>query len=132
VESIGLAAYPDLCNPECGNCACAAEYEECALGGSMDAECADCYLTWHTSPSDLRDKTRLKRGERHLGGSNLGFADGHAAWWNAERLLDKWADEARGKGSMEAMGLEAQGPMSWCETGSGPFGVVNPDEPTLR
>ena len=24
---------------------------------------------------------------RHLGGSNIGFADGHAAWWNAEAYI---------------------------------------------
>ncbi len=24
---------------------------------------------------------------RHLGGVNLGFADGHAAWWQAEKVL---------------------------------------------
>ncbi|NIR01087.1 MAG: hypothetical protein GTN78_12950, partial [Gemmatimonadales bacterium] len=27
-----------------------------------------------------------------LGGSNLGFADGHAAWWPAEKILYGGAD----------------------------------------
>jgi len=141
LESIGQAAYPDLCNVECGQCSCGSEPEPCALDGSMDSECADCFLTYHTGPSDLRDPNRLKRGTRHLGGTNLGFADGHAAWWNAELLLDAWADEARGKTShipgyhSEGMGLGAQGPMSWCSsetTGGAPFAEAFPDEPTLR
>jgi len=37
---------------------------------------------------------------RHLGGSNIGFADGHAAWWNAEAFVANTAycpkDEANG------------------------------------
>jgi prepilin-type N-terminal cleavage/methylation domain-containing protein/prepilin-type processing-associated H-X9-DG protein len=139
LESIGQAAYPDLCNPECGNCGCANWIEDCA--DSIQSGCPDmwdCYVTWHTRPDYLRDRNAMKIGQRHLGGSNLGFADGHAAWWNSERLLDEWAEEARGTSShiggyhSVGMGLGAQGPMSWCETGSGPFGQVYPDEPTLR
>jgi prepilin-type processing-associated H-X9-DG protein len=139
LESIGQAAYPDLCNPECGNCGCANWIEDCAE--PIQAGCPEvweCYITWHTRPAYLRDPNEMKKGQRHLGGSNLGFADGHAAWWNAERLLDEWAEEARGTTShiggyhSVGMGLGAQGPMSWCETGSGPFSEVYPDEPTLR
>jgi prepilin-type N-terminal cleavage/methylation domain-containing protein/prepilin-type processing-associated H-X9-DG protein len=142
LESIGQAAYPDICNPECGNCGCASWIEDCAT--EIQAGCPDtwaCYETWHTSPRKLRDRNAMKIGQRHLGGSNLGFADGHAAWWNSERLLDTWADEARGKSShiggyhSEGMGLGAQGPMSWCSsgtTGGAPFAEAFPDEPTLR
>ena len=142
LESIGQAAYPDICNAECGNCGCASWIEDCAT--EIQAGCPDdwaCYETWHTSPRKLRDKNQMKIGQRHLGGSNLGFADGHAAWWNSERLLDTWAEEARGKTShiggynAEAMGLGAQGPMSWCSseaTGGAPFAEAFPNEPTLR
>jgi len=142
LESIGQAAYPDICNPECGNCSCASWIEDCAA--SIQAGCPDtwdCYEAWHTSPRKLRDKTLMKVGLRHLGGTNLGFADGHAAWWNSEILLNTWAEEARGRSShvpgyhSEAMGLGAQGPMSWCSseaTGGAPFAEAFPDEPTLR
>ncbi len=139
LESIGLAAYPDICNVECGNCGCSSWIEECAENIQDGCpEVWDCFVSYHTSSQMLRDQSLLHGRTRHLGGSNLGFADGHAAWWNSERLLDKWAEEARGTTShiggyhSTAMGLGAQGPMSWCETGSGPFSVVYPNEPTLR
>jgi prepilin-type processing-associated H-X9-DG protein len=48
---------------------------------------------------------------RHLGGVNLGFLDGHAAWWHSERLLAKISE---GKGD-DMMGLAGPwGPASWC------------------
>jgi prepilin-type processing-associated H-X9-DG protein len=67
----------------------------------------------------------MKKGSRHLGGNNIGFADGHAAWWNSDRFLDTWAEEARP--GMTAMGLEAWGPMSWCG-----IAETDPTQPTLR
>jgi hypothetical protein len=51
---------------------------------------------------------------------NLGFLDGHAAWWNSERLLAVISDS---KGE-ETMGLDVwhnEIPASWCvlqETGT--------------
>lgn len=33
------------------------------------------------------DKNQWKPWTRHMGGSNVGFADGHAAWWNSQALL---------------------------------------------
>jgi prepilin-type N-terminal cleavage/methylation domain-containing protein/prepilin-type processing-associated H-X9-DG protein len=132
----GLLAYPDLCNAECGNCWCGACLEGC-LEVNPDGWFAEnaaagvaCFYEWHTSSAMLRDKTLLSKGTRHLGGSNLGFADGHAAWWNADRFLDKWAEEARP--GLDAMGLEAWGPMSWYDCGSGPFAEASGGEPTLR
>jgi prepilin-type N-terminal cleavage/methylation domain-containing protein/prepilin-type processing-associated H-X9-DG protein len=128
----GLLAYPDLCNAECGNCWCSDTWiEDCA--DSIQSGCPDvweCFITWHTSSTMLRDKTLLSKGTRHLGGSNIGFADGHAAWMNADRFLDKWAEEARP--GLDAMGLEAWGPMSWYDCGDGPFSVASAGEPTLR
>jgi len=128
----GLLAYPDLCNAECGNCWCSDDWiEDCA--DSIQSGCPDawdCFLQWHTSSAMLRDKNLLKKGARHLGGSNIGFADGHAAWMNADRFLDNWAEEARP--GLDAMGLEAWGPMSWYDCGDGPFSVASGGEPTLR
>ena len=125
----GLLAYPDLCNPECGNCSCSAWIEDCAE--SIQAGCPevwDCFVQWHTSSTMLRDQTLMKKGTRHLGGSNIGFLDGHAAWWNADRFLDTWAEEAKEKGGgLTAMGLEAWGPYSWCGIAD-----IEPDQPTLR
>jgi prepilin-type N-terminal cleavage/methylation domain-containing protein/prepilin-type processing-associated H-X9-DG protein len=124
--SVGHVAYPDLCNAECGNCSCSTWIEDCATsvqGGCPDAW--DCFVTWHTSTTMLRDKNLMKKGSRHLGGNNIGFADGHAAWWNSDRFLDTWAEEAQP--GMTAMGLEAWGPMSWCG-----IAETDPTQPTLR
>ena len=56
---------------------------------------------------------------RHLGGVNLGFLDGHASWWNSERLLAKVA-ESGGK-DVDQMGFHLiEASASWCileETG---------------
>jgi prepilin-type N-terminal cleavage/methylation domain-containing protein/prepilin-type processing-associated H-X9-DG protein len=133
--SPGLLAYPDLCNAECGNCSCSDSWIEDCLD-SVSSGCPDtaaCFEQYHTSSKMLRDQTLMNRGTRHLGGSNIGFLDGHASWMNAATFLDKWADAARPGTS--AMGLDAWGPYSWCsssETGGDYFVVAFPDEPTLR
>ena len=112
----GHVAYPDLCNAECGNCWCSSWIEDCA--SSIQSGCPDvwdCFTTYHTSSDMLWDRTLMKKGSRHLGGSNIGFADGHAAWWSSDRFLDTWAERAKENGGWpEAMGLSAWGPMSWC------------------
>jgi prepilin-type N-terminal cleavage/methylation domain-containing protein/prepilin-type processing-associated H-X9-DG protein len=139
----GLVAYPDLCNPECGNCACATTWidsDSCRDSVQSGSGCGStdvwtCFTNWHTSSAMLRDKTLMKKGTRHLGGSNIGFLDGHASWMNAGSFLDKWADAAKPGRGLSAMGLDAWGPYSWCssaETGGDYFVVAFPDEPTLR
>jgi prepilin-type N-terminal cleavage/methylation domain-containing protein/prepilin-type processing-associated H-X9-DG protein len=136
----GTLAYADLCNVECGNCSCSDSWiEDCfdtIQGGGacgQGAEVAQCFLDWHTSSKMLKDQTLLKKGSRHLGGTNIGFADGHASWMSSQRFLDKWAEAA--KPGTSAMGLDAWGPYSWCsssETGGDYFSVAFPDQPTLR
>jgi prepilin-type N-terminal cleavage/methylation domain-containing protein/prepilin-type processing-associated H-X9-DG protein len=104
----GHVAYPDLCNAECGNCWCSTWIEDCA--DSVQAGCPaayDCFLEYHTSTAMLKDRELMKRGTRHLGGSNIGFADGHAAWWMAERFLGEFAEKGDG-----SFGLVAWGPTS--------------------
>jgi len=114
--SPGLLAYADLCNAECGNCWCSSWIEDCA--SSVQSGCPDvwtCFEQWHASREKLNDRELMKPGMRHLGGTNIGFADGHAAWWNADGFLDAWAEEARENGGWpSAYGLDAWGPMSWC------------------
>ena len=122
--SPGLLAYPDLCNAECANSWCSSWIEDCAE--SIQAGCPevwDCFVNWHVSSTMLIDRELMKKGTRHLGGSNIGWLDGHASWMLADALLDKWADEARDANSTGAMGLWCWGPTSW----------TNPDVyPTLR
>jgi prepilin-type N-terminal cleavage/methylation domain-containing protein len=137
VMNVGHVAYPDFCATDCANCACQDWIENCS--SNIQGGCPavwDCYLETHARPEYLRDKTLLSPGTRHLGGANKGYLDGHAAWWNSQRFLDAWAEEAREAGGWPtAFGVATWGPMSWCssdETGGAAFSVANPDQPTLR
>ncbi len=125
----GTLAYADLCNVECGNCTCSSWIEDCA--DSIQSGCPDayqCFLDWHTSSTMLKNQELLKKGARHLGGTNIGFADGHASWMSSGRWLDKWADEAKANGGWpSAFGVDAWGPMSWCGIAD-----TDPTQPTLR
>ncbi|MFB3880881.1 MAG: prepilin-type N-terminal cleavage/methylation domain-containing protein [Armatimonadota bacterium] len=110
VQNVAGYAYPDVCGLDCAAC------------GPV---CADCWWDWEGCTEDLgegcnpiwanpylvKDVSLRRQFSRHLGGVNLGFLDGHASWWNSERLLAKITD---GKGK-DMMGLPgANGPVSWC------------------
>lgn len=76
IKSPGLIAYPELCHIDCiGACAnislelIAENPDDCSF--TLDCTAANEY---RTTPELLKGK------ERHLGGSNLGFMDGHAKW----------------------------------------------------
>jgi prepilin-type N-terminal cleavage/methylation domain-containing protein/prepilin-type processing-associated H-X9-DG protein len=82
--SIFHVAYPDVCGLGCASC---------DWGPSADwANCPwsqDC----GAGSRDYADPTwRAKNLARHMGGVNLGFADGHAAWMNSEALLKAGPD----------------------------------------
>lgn len=92
----GLLAYPDICAAECGNYWCGGVFDP--NSGAYDAAIANAYPecgTLRASPAMLRDQEKLKPYTRHLGGSNIGYADGHASWKNSQKLLDEWAEEAK-------------------------------------
>ena len=85
-------AYPDasaMCGANPGSIAC--------CGGQwVDwANCPDsrnCGAAHDLNYSDA--EVRKKYGKaRHLGGSNVGFADGHAAWYNSEDILNNYAPD---------------------------------------
>jgi prepilin-type processing-associated H-X9-DG protein len=57
----------------------------------------------------LRDPSLRNPYSRHLGGVNLGFLDGHAAWWHSERLIAEYAERAR-DGDTQPLGLYMDGP----------------------
>jgi prepilin-type N-terminal cleavage/methylation domain-containing protein/prepilin-type processing-associated H-X9-DG protein len=94
--SPGIAAYPDICCAECGGINWSAwgwpTYDEnwnvtCPSG----AYCPDC-PPLHARMDFMRDPNVRRAYSRHLGGVNLGFLDGHAAWIHSERLIAKYAD----------------------------------------
>jgi len=111
-------AYPELCGLGCGNPDCQTfdwDDPDCVASG------ADCGLYLH-APIDGRmeaDVDLRKPYSRHLGGVNVGFADGHAAWWNSEGLLT-----AAFEGDL-AVGF-------WCVTSDDLPDCWPADRPTIR
>jgi len=91
--SIANIAYPDICCAECAGIApfawvwggYAAGINDCPTG----EWCPECYEmhacnVWWTA--DGFDEDAMKASTRHLGGSNIGWADGHASWIAAQTL----------------------------------------------
>jgi prepilin-type N-terminal cleavage/methylation domain-containing protein/prepilin-type processing-associated H-X9-DG protein len=73
-----VCAYPDVCALDCGNSVCG--WVDWQNGGSEWYAPIDGYL--------LKDPSNRKQYARHLGGSNIGFWDGHAQWIASERIID--------------------------------------------
>ncbi len=105
--SVANMAYPDICCPECAGIApwawtwggFAAGINDCPNGDW----CADC-MNMHAPnvwyDSNGFDDEAMKASTRHLGGSNIGWADGHASWIAAQRLCAMSDD-----GDIEGVGL---------------------------
>ncbi len=91
--SPGGLAYPDICAAECGNywCGGAWDPESMAYNPALPTECGAV----HASPSMIRNQALLMPYTRHQGGTNIGYADGHAAWMSSQEFLDTWAEEAQ-------------------------------------
>ncbi|MFB3882843.1 MAG: type II secretion system protein [Armatimonadota bacterium] len=97
-------AYANVCCAECAGCQWGAG---CGGGDGTDGSCwgddaagMECFNTIHVHRAWARDPDRKKASARHLGGTNVGFADGHAQWWSAQALLAA-ADE----GNLEMIGF---------------------------
>ena len=76
-------AYPDVCRYRCPGCG--GDWENC----EQSRECSPNVNDPANQKSWTTDANwRKTHGHpRHLGGSNLGFADGHAAWMSSEAIL---------------------------------------------
>lgn len=87
-------AYPEVCRIDhvaCSGLWCGADWENCSWAIDCGAEKGD--VRWATDPQFRKTHA----GTRHLGGSNLGFADGHATWMPAEQILfggENWSGYA--------------------------------------
>ena len=85
-------AYPDTCAIYCSanmsynGMSCTAKTQGCTTA-------KDCFGPDH--PSIVWDAAARKQYaySRHMGGSNLGFADGHAKWFSGEAILTGASDE---------------------------------------
>jgi prepilin-type N-terminal cleavage/methylation domain-containing protein/prepilin-type processing-associated H-X9-DG protein len=81
--SMGVA-YPDICRLGCASCGVNESlWESCP----QIRECGAYTQQYGTDP-EFRKK---HCPARHLGGDNIGFADGHAKWFPAETIL--WGGE---------------------------------------
>jgi prepilin-type N-terminal cleavage/methylation domain-containing protein/prepilin-type processing-associated H-X9-DG protein len=104
--SVATLAYPDVCCPECAGIApfswgwggAAAGINDCP-SGDYCPDCANLHapVAWW-GPGGFDVKAR-KASTRHLGGVNIGWADGHASSVDSQRLVAM--SEA---GDLEAIG----------------------------
>jgi prepilin-type N-terminal cleavage/methylation domain-containing protein/prepilin-type processing-associated H-X9-DG protein len=117
--SEATASYPDICMLDCGNV-------ECGYADWENSDCVDsargCPFVKAPASGDLlRDVQKRKPYARHMGGSNVGFWDGHAKWIAGEAIID--GVEA---GTITGMDVN-WGPRSYCG-----FAEEYPGVPTLR
>ncbi len=86
---LGTTAYPEICALGCG--CCGSDWDYCIP--AADPACADC-MRLH-APADGRltaDPNLRKEYTRHLGGVNIGFLDGHAAWLKSDMVITRYAE----------------------------------------
>jgi prepilin-type N-terminal cleavage/methylation domain-containing protein/prepilin-type processing-associated H-X9-DG protein len=83
-------AYSDLCKTSSGQvyaelqgCSCCVDWSNCP--DSRNCSYVPALKFW--TDSSIRSQYT-----RHLGGSNLGFADGHAKWYASEAMLQSRSD----------------------------------------
>jgi prepilin-type N-terminal cleavage/methylation domain-containing protein/prepilin-type processing-associated H-X9-DG protein len=108
-------AYPDMCDVACaggvtsdGPCT-STDWDICADSA------ADCGL-YFQAPNNgayLKNPSLRAQMARHLGGINIGFVDGHAAWFNSTAFLAAVLDMEKGQPTSIAGGFEDWGPSSY-------------------
>jgi prepilin-type processing-associated H-X9-DG protein len=76
-----FTSWPDVCQIQCTFPGCCIEPGDAVYPPN--------------APDVLTDPGARKQYARHLGGVNLGFADGHAAWWPSERLASVWLEAVK-------------------------------------
>jgi len=88
VGSVAHISWPDICNLGCSHESWYwIDWEACTWA-------AGCGL-YDQAPGDgafVYNPELRKPYTRHLGGSNIGYLDGHASWIGAEQLLSRVAD----------------------------------------
>ncbi len=87
-QSWGMMVFPDTCNTEsvCGDSEGYVEFNDCYIEG--DRPDADwCTIATQEQARQFWSDGNMRRSyARHLGGVNLGFLDGHAAWWQVDAV----------------------------------------------
>ena len=117
-QNAGGYAYPDICGLQCAICDVIL-YDDWWDWGDCDVWLEPGCEPTSAYPKMVADPNLRKEFARHFGGVNLGFLDGHATWWNSERLLAV-ITESKGKDTMGLDITPREAPASWCvlqETG---------------
>ena len=117
---VGVTAYPDICVLECANSQC--NWAGWVMDWETQIDCCGTDLYAAFDGSMLANPELRKPYARHLGGVNLGYLDGHAAWINSQMLVNK-----AGEGDLE--GFVFWGPTSVCDNGY--FPATYPGVPTI-
>jgi prepilin-type N-terminal cleavage/methylation domain-containing protein/prepilin-type processing-associated H-X9-DG protein len=76
-------AFPDICRVRWGGAVdygCAADWVNCS-------DTQSCGISMDMINKFWTDGSYRSQYARHLGGSNIGFADGHAAWMAADAII---------------------------------------------
>ncbi len=77
-------AFPEVCRSRLGN----ADTPPCAPDWENDCGDPSCSFDDDQLQRFWTDAEFRKKYTRHMGGSNLGFMDGHAKWWSAEAIIN--------------------------------------------
>jgi len=94
-------AYPDMSKYDqlltgCGGGGNGGTWNQSDCGNpTIASQCSPLALSAGGDGRWTKDVSYRKTFARHLGGENLGFADGHAKWWDAEQILNGGADHSR-------------------------------------
>jgi prepilin-type processing-associated H-X9-DG protein len=97
-------AYPDVCKlANHIDDACGADWQNCPQTQSCGLSAAAYKRFWE-------DAGVRKSYTRHLGGSNVGFLDGHASWMLSEDIIANSPDSKdNSKGKMRGVGCVCRG-----------------------
>jgi prepilin-type N-terminal cleavage/methylation domain-containing protein/prepilin-type processing-associated H-X9-DG protein len=90
LDRTSWVAYPDVCRIDSALCygdpsTCGADWTNC----SWSRDCGPLAID-HGGDGRIAGDVEYRKSygrPRHLGGSNLGFADGHAKWMSSEAIL---------------------------------------------
>jgi prepilin-type N-terminal cleavage/methylation domain-containing protein/prepilin-type processing-associated H-X9-DG protein len=95
-------AYPDYRLPQgmlqedCGGHSARGHCDDASCGDYATADaCTPLSPCFGGDARIITDVSYRKQHARHLGGANLGFADGHAKWMDSEVVLRGGADHSR-------------------------------------
>ncbi len=120
--TMGEVAYPDLC---CVECAGIAKFSwgwpmEGCPSGEFCPGCPELHApVWNFR--DGNDDGWKRQGARHLGGVNVGWADGHASWIGSRQLIAMSKnDELEKIGWLCAPATSAKGHEEYCGSATPP------------